>query len=139
MLQKLKMKNSSNEKEAERSDKRESTELLMKNETKIDKQVITGNVTYISIENLITAEEDETRDKKKKSCLERLKEIHMSFKILAVLIGIIITLSPFIPKIVDGIQKTTSTPKVKGKGKIHLLNFSLLRFSRKIVRITVLC
>jgi hypothetical protein len=49
--------------------------LLPKNEIKIDK-VITGNVTYnISVENLITAQEDETRNKKKKkSCLDRLKD-----------------------------------------------------------------
>ena len=109
------MRKSSNEKEAEFSDKRERIELLPRNEIKIDKQVIngnvnTGNVTYnISIENLITAdsEEDETRKSKKKSCLERLKEIHVGFKILAVLIGIVITLSPFIPKIVAGTLEST--------------------------------
>jgi hypothetical protein len=74
-LQISKMKNSSNKKEARPSVNRESIELLPKNEIKIDK-VITGNVTYnISVENLITAQEDETRNKKKKkSCLDRLKD-----------------------------------------------------------------
>jgi hypothetical protein len=38
-----------------------------------------------------------------------LKEIHVAFKILAVLLGIIITLSPFIPKIIDGTRVETST------------------------------
>ena len=70
---------------------------------------VTTNITNISVENLITAEEDEPRNKTKKSCLERLKEIHAGFKILAVLLGIFITLSPFIPKIIDGTRVETST------------------------------
>ena len=126
------MKNSSNKKEAELSDKRERIELLPKNEIKIDKQVITGNVNTgnviynISIENLIAAdsEEDETRKSKKKSCLERLKEIHVSFKILAVLLGIIITLSPFIPKIIDGTRvenSTTANTTIPTTTKVKLL------------------
>jgi len=41
-------------------------------------------------------------------CIDKLKGIHAVFKIIAVLIGIIITLSPFIPQIVAGI-KTTKT------------------------------
>ena len=109
MLHKSKMKKSNNKKEAEHSENRENIELLPKNEIKIEKQVITGNVINynISVEN--TADEDETRNKKKKSCLERLKEIHVAFKILAVLLGIFITLSPFIPKIIDGTRVETST------------------------------
>jgi hypothetical protein len=113
------MKTSSNKKETQPSDNRENTELRTKNENeKTDQQVIidnvagnvTNNITYhISVENLITAEEDETRNKKKKSCLERLKEIHVAFKILAVLLGIFITLSPFIPKIINGTGVETST------------------------------
>ena len=118
------MKKSNNKKETQPSENRESIELLPKNETKTDQQVnignvagnvFTGNVTSnvinynISVENLITAEEDETRNKKKKSCLEKLKEIHVAFKILAVLLGIVITLSPFIPKIIDGTGVETST------------------------------
>ena len=71
------MRKSNNKKEIQPFDKRESIEPLPKNERKIDKQVITGNVINnynISVENLITAQEDETRNKKKKSCLERLKD-----------------------------------------------------------------
>ena len=93
------MKNSSKENETEPSKIRENIELLMKNDIKTDKQV---TVNYnISVENLITAqEEDEKRNKEKKSCLERMKEVHIGLKILAVLIGIAITLSPFIPTII---------------------------------------
>ncbi|CBY14786.1 unnamed protein product [Oikopleura dioica] len=48
-------------------------------------------------------------DTKRTSCLDKLKGIHVMFKIMAVLIGIIITLSPFIPKIVAGIKTTETT------------------------------
>ena len=48
-------------------------------------------------------------DKKRTSCLDKLKGIHVIFKIIAVFIGIIITLSPFIPKIVAGIKTTETT------------------------------
>ena len=113
------MKKSIKKKETQPSDNRESIELLPKNETKTGQQVNIGNVACnvtsnvinynISVENLITAEEDETRNKKKKSCLERLKEIHVVFKILAALLAIFIALAPFIPKIIDGTGVETST------------------------------
>ncbi|CBY43304.1 unnamed protein product, partial [Oikopleura dioica] len=48
-------------------------------------------------------------DTKRTSCLDKLKGIHVMFKIIAVLVGIIITLSPFIPKIVAGIKTTETT------------------------------
>jgi len=48
-------------------------------------------------------------DTKRTSCLDKLKGIHVMFKIIAVLIGLIITLSPFIPKIVAGIKTTETT------------------------------
>ena len=83
------------------SQARENVELLVKNDKGIDKQVKIVNQYNISIENLITAqEEDEKRNEKKKSCLERMKEVHIGLKILAVLIGIAITLSPFIPTMI---------------------------------------
>jgi hypothetical protein len=119
VFHKSKMKKSIKKKETQSSDNRESIELLPKNETKTGQQVnignvagnVTNNITYqhVSVENLITAEEDETRNKKKKSCLERLKEIHVVFKILAALLAIFIALSPFIPKIIDGTGVETST------------------------------
>ena len=49
------------------------------------------------------------KDKTRTSCLDKLKGIHVMFKIIAVLVGIIITLSPFIPKIVAGIKTTETT------------------------------
>jgi hypothetical protein len=119
VFHKSKMKKSIKKKETQPSDNRESIELLPKNETKTGQQVnignvagnVTNNITYqhVSVENLITAEEDETRNKKKKSCLERLKEIHVVFKILAALLAIFIALAPFIPKIIDGTGVETST------------------------------
>ena len=104
MLKNSKMKNNWNKKDADPSNQREDIELLTRNDKENDKKVKVVNYN-ISIENLtqITAlEEDEAHKKKKKSCLERMKEIHMGFKILAVLIGLILTLSPFIPKIIAG-------------------------------------
>ena len=50
-------------------------------------------------------------DTRRTSCLDKLKGIHVMFKIIAVLVGIIITLSPFIPKIVAGIKTTETTPE----------------------------
>ena len=47
-----------------------------------------------------TTEDGET----KSSCLDKLKKIHVSLKILAVLIGIFITVSPFFPKIIAQIN-----------------------------------
>ncbi|CBY14470.1 unnamed protein product, partial [Oikopleura dioica] len=55
--------------------------------------------------NNTVTEEDTTRT----SCLDKLKGIHVMFKIIAVLVGIIITLSPFIPKIVARIKTTETT------------------------------
>jgi hypothetical protein len=122
VFHKSKMKKSIKKKETQPSDNRESIELLPKNETKTGQQVnignvagnVTNNITYqhVSVENLITAEEDETRNKKKKSCLERLKEIHVVFKILAALLAIFIALFPFIPKIIDGTGVETSTTAI---------------------------
>ena len=51
-------------------------------------------------------------DTKQTSCLDKLKGIHVMFKIIAVLIGLIITLSPFIPKIVAGINATETTTEL---------------------------
>ncbi|CBY15368.1 unnamed protein product [Oikopleura dioica] len=53
-------------------------------------------------------------DKGRTSCLDKLKGIHVMFKIIAVLVGIIITLSPFIPKIVAGIETTETTMEIEG-------------------------
>jgi len=48
-------------------------------------------------------------DTKRTSCLDKLKGIHVIFKIIAVLVGIIIALSPIIPKIVAEIKTTETT------------------------------
>jgi len=53
-------------------------------------------------------------DTKRTSCLDKLKGIHVIFKIIAVLVGIIIALSPFIPKIVAGIKTTETTMEIEG-------------------------
>ena len=58
--------------------------------------------------NNTVTEEDKTRT----SCLDKLKGIHVIFKIIAVLVGIIITLSPFLPKIVAGINTTETTTEL---------------------------
>ena len=90
----------------------ESNELL-----NIEKQEnVVKNVNIICCGNLqcwkannnsnnTVTDEDKTRT----SCLDKLKGIHVMFKIIAVLVGIIITLSPFIPKIVAGILTTETT------------------------------
>ena len=98
------------ENQRQETDNRENIELLPKNEIETAQQVIIGNVA--GNVTLITAEEDETRNKKKKSCLERLKEIHVAYKILAVLLGIFIALSPFIPMIIDRTRVETSTTAI---------------------------
>ena len=90
----------------------ESTELLNieKQETRIVKNVQINCCANLQCwkannnSNNTVTEEDRTRT----SCIDKLKGIHAVFKIIAVLIGIIITLSPFIPQIVARI-KTTKT------------------------------
>ena len=93
----------------------ESNELL-----KIEKQENVVNQYHITCcanfqcwkannnSNNTVTDEDRTRT----SCLDKLKGIHVMFKIIAVLIGLIITLSPFIPKIVAGINATETTTEL---------------------------
>ena len=101
------MKNSSKEP----SSLRESIELLTKN----DKNLTTEG------------EEDQTQKSKKKSCLEKLKEINVAFKIIVMLIVIILILSPFIPKIIARTQGTintaTTTKKVNLSAQLFYFNF----------------
>jgi len=57
-------------------------------------------------------------DKRRTSCLDKLKGIHVMFKIIAVLVGIIITLSPFI---VAGIKTTEISIATTTTTKMSLL------------------
>ncbi|CBY43358.1 unnamed protein product, partial [Oikopleura dioica] len=79
--------------------------------------------------NNTVTNEDTTRT----SCLDKLKGIHVMFKIIAVLIGIIITLSPLIPKIVAGIKTTETTTefsKVKTTTEISIKTTTTTKLSR---------
>ena len=53
-------------------------------------------------------------DKTRTSCLDKLKGIHVMFKIIAVLAPLIIALSPVIPKIVAGIKTTETMTEIEG-------------------------
>ena len=68
-------------------------------------------------------------DKRRTSCLDKLKGIHVMFKIIAVLVGIIITLSPFIVAGIKTTETTTEFSEVKTTTEISIKTTTTTKMS----------